>query len=84
MSEITVTIGLDKIQEAFQQASEEIFKNSYSNPVKKLLEQAFSEKEGAVKAIVSEIITEAIGSPDFKTKMGEVIIQKMVEGAIKK
>ena len=81
---VKIEIGFDKIKIALEKASDELFKNSYNNPILDLLKKCIEEKGGEVKRIVDEIIIESINSPDFKTKMADVIIQRMVEGALKK
>jgi hypothetical protein len=81
---ITVEIGFDKIKIALEKAAGEMFKSSYSNPVSDLLKKCIEDKQGEVKKIVDEIIVSSINSPDFKTKMADVIIQRMVEAALKK
>jgi hypothetical protein len=84
MENLTVIIPFDKLQTALEKAAEEIFKNSYSNPVKDLLEKCVKDKEGDIKKIIDEIIVESIGNPEFKTKMANLVIQKMVENSLRK
>lgn len=81
---VKLEIGYDKIQVALEKAAEELFKSSYNNPMLDLLKKAVEEKHGVVKAIVDEIIVSAISSPDFKEKISAIVIQRMVESALKK
>ena len=83
-NEVVVKISFDKIRIALERAADDMFKTSYGNPISELLKKCIEEKEGDVKKIVNEIIISSINNSDFKTKMGDVVLQKMVEGALKK
>lgn len=83
MEDITIKITLPQVKAALEQAADNLFKSSYSNPIADLLKKCIEEKESDVKKIVNEIITNSINSPEFKLKMADIIIQKMVEGALK-
>lgn len=62
----------------------ELFKSSYSNPVADLLKQSITEKNSEIKKIIDEIIASSISSPEFKTRMADVVITKMVENSLRK
>lgn len=81
---IKLEIGFDKIQIALEKAADDLFKNSYDNPIRDILKKSIQEKEGEVKKIVDEIVVSSINSPDFKAKIADVIIQRMVEASLKK
>ena len=81
---ITVTIPFDKVRTALEKAADEMFKSSYGNPVSDLLKKCIEEKTGEVKKIVDEIVISSINDPKFKEKMADVVIQRMVEGALKR
>ena len=84
MEDVIVTIKSEKIKEALEKAADEVFKNSYSNPLTDLMKKCISEKQGDVEKIVNEIIVDAISAPEFKAKMANIVIQKMVESVLKK
>lgn len=77
-------ISKDKIQAAVEISVDNILKSSYGNPFKDCIEKALKEKENAVSKCVSDIITETLNREDFKTKLGEILMNRMVESAIKK
>jgi hypothetical protein len=81
---ITVKIPTSQLEDALNKAAAEMFKSSYSNPMIDLLTKSIKENEGTIKKIVDSIIVEAIGSAEFKTKMADIVIQRMVESALKK
>ncbi len=81
--EVVIKIGFDKIQIALEKAADEMFKSTYSNPVSDLLKECIQDKKGEMKKIVDEIIINSIGNLEFKQKLGDVIIQKIVAGALK-
>lgn len=84
MENLTVTITGDKIKQALDNAANELFKSSYSNPIKDLLEKAVKEQEGKIKEIVDEIIAASISNPEFKEKISQVVITRIVEAALTK
>jgi hypothetical protein len=81
---IKIEIGMDKIREALKIATDEIFKSSYNNPIKDLIEKSIKEKEGEIKSIVDSIIIQAIGDPEFKTQMADAVITSLVKRALDK
>jgi hypothetical protein len=81
---IAISIGFDKIRVALEKAADELFKSSYNNPVAEILRKSINEKESEVKKVIDEIIVGALTDPAFKSKMADVIIQRMVEGALKR
>lgn len=84
MENIIITIENSKVKEAFEEAAKELFKSSYNNPVKDLLEKSVKEKEGEIKKIVDEIVIEAIGNPEFKSKIADAVINSLVQSALKR
>ncbi len=84
MQEIEVKIGEDKIRLGVETAINELFKSSYSNPIQKILEQSIKEQEGKLKEIIDSIIVDAIGNPEFREKMANIVLQKIVDAALKK
>lgn len=82
MEKIVIEIAVEKIQEAFVLAADEVFKSTYSNPVKKLLEEALTENKGEIKKLVDGIISQALTSPEFKEKVTDAVVSGMVKSAI--
>lgn len=81
---VILEIGIDKLKAGLEKAADELFKSSYSNPVLDVLKQSVKEKEGEFKKIIDGIIVEVLGSPDFKAKMADIVIQNLVSAALKK
>lgn len=82
--EITINVPMDRIEKAVYDAMDNILKSSYGNPVKDAVEAVFKEKAGEVKAIVGEIISNSLNNPTFKEKLGEMVMQNMINIALKK
>ena len=81
---IIIEMDFDRIRTALEKAADELFKSSYSNPVVDLLKECIKDQEGEIKKVIDEIIVSSISDPEFKTKMADLVIQRMVEGALKK
>ena len=84
MEDIVINLTTEKIQNGISAALDELLKSSYSNPVKTLVEKALKDQEGEIKKVVDAIIVEAISNPEFKTRMSDMVIQRLVEAALKK
>ena len=84
MQEIEVKIGEDKIRLGVETAINELFKSSYSNPIQKILEDSIKQQQGKIKEIVDSIIVDAIGNPEFRARMAEIVLQKIVGAALGK
>lgn len=84
MESIKLEITIEQIQNSFKNGVEKLLKDDYGNPVKKALEEAINAKQGEIKKVVDEIIVSAISNPDFKEKIAQAVISKMVESALRK
>lgn len=84
MESVQVTITDQQIRDGIEKSISEALKSSYNNPVNDAVNKALKEKEGAIKLLVDEIINSAILNPDFKSKLGDLVLSKMVEFALKK
>lgn len=84
MENITVVISVSKLQEVVEKNISDILNNSYNNPVKTAIETVIKEQQGAIQEFVRTVITETLTQPEFKVKMGEIVMQRMVESSLKK
>lgn len=84
MENLTVEITAEQIDTALRAAFAKSLTDSYDSPVREAVDAAIKEKEGAIKKVVDEIIVEAISNPEFKNRIADVVLAKMVETAIKK
>ena len=83
MENITVSLTNEKIEEAVLSAVDELCKSTYSNPIRTVLEDSLSDKKGEIKKVVDSIIVEAISSPDFRNRLADVVVQRMVQTTLK-
>lgn len=84
MEKITIDITVDKIKQILGTQLDEVIKSSYSNPIRDIVAQSIKGQEGPIKLIIDSIITDAVSDPDFRKKMSDMVIQRMVESALKK
>lgn len=84
MENLTVQITQEQIGKALEISLAKALTDSYDSPIRKCIESAIKDKEGLIKKVVDEIITEAIANPSFKTKLADIVIAQMVNAAIKK
>ena len=81
METIKIEITEEQIRAGIEKSFSEALKNTYGNPVKDAVEASIKSNEGAIKKIVDEVIVAAITNPEFKTKISDIVIQRMVESA---
>lgn len=84
METIQVNVTDEMIKTGIEKCITEALKSTYSNPVNDAVIKALKEQEGVIKKFVDNIISEAISNPEFKSKLGEIVLGKMIELALKK
>jgi hypothetical protein len=84
MESIKIEIEAATIKTALEKQFESVLSSSYSNPVRTCIESALKEKDGEIKKIVDEIISQTLNNPEFKTKLSDIVLQRMVDAALKK
>lgn len=84
MTDISINLSEELIRTGIETAMKEALKSSYSNPVSKIVDKALNDQAGEIKKIVDQIIVDAISNPEFKSKMSDMVIQRLVEMALKK
>ena len=55
----------------------------YSSPIKKAIEQEISNNQGVINQMVKEIISDIIVNEEFKKKLGEEVIKKIITSSLK-
>lgn len=83
-TDLTFTVTTEKLQEAISTSVDTILKSSYGNPFKDCIEKALKEKDGEIKKAVDSIISDVLNRPDFKEKLGEAMMARMVEATLKR
>jgi uncharacterized protein YllA (UPF0747 family) len=84
METIQITLTEDQIRSGIEKSINDALKESYRNPIKEAVEKAIKENEGAIKKVVDEIIVNAVTNPEFKAKMSDIVLQRLVESALRK
>lgn len=84
MEDVTVTIPGVKLQEALIKSAEEVFKSTYDSPIQKLMKAAIADREGQIKKLVDDVISDALSNADFKARMGDIVLRSMIESALNK
>jgi len=84
MENIKIEITEDQIRNGIEKCISEALKSSYSNPVNDAVNKALKNQDGLIVQLVNDIIANAIATPEFKTKLGEIVLGKMIELALNK
>jgi len=84
MEALTVQVTIPQIQDALNKAAEEVFKSSYNNPMKNALEEVFKQKKQQIEEMVSQIVADCLTNPEFKAKLSDLVLQRMVHTALAK
>ena len=84
MSEITITIPEEKLREAISKGIDNVLKSDYGNPVREIIEKSIKDQNGPIKAFVDQLVLDAVTNPDFKERMSSVVVNKLVEAALKR
>lgn len=84
MEAIQVNVTEEMIRAGIEKSLTEALKSSYSNPVNDAVTAALKEQSGAIKNLVNEVIANAISDPEFKIRMGGLVLEKMIELALNK
>ena len=81
--ENTIQITKERILELIPKFFQEALEKDYNNPIKEAIEGALKEKEGLVKQMVNEIITESLTTPEFKEQISKQLIAKLLERGLR-
>lgn len=84
MEKIQIELTEDVLRKGIDNAITSILKSDYSNPFFDIVKKAIEEQKPTLDKFVSEIISNAILDVNFKEKMSNLVIQKMIESTFKK
>jgi hypothetical protein len=84
MENLTLNVTQKQIEDALNASLTKALADSYDSPIRKAVEACIKENDGAIKAVVNEIIASAIADPAFKSRIADVVIAQMVKSAIGK
>lgn len=62
---------------------EEELKNSYSSPIRKVIEKAIEDNLVQIHNLITELISSAINDPIFKEKLGAAVLNAIVMKGLK-
>lgn len=82
MENIKIEFTEEQLRGALNKAAEEMFKSSYSNPFKDLLEDEFKQQSGILKQVVTEIMSNALTDEKFKNQVSQAVIQSLIKKAL--
>jgi hypothetical protein len=84
MEDITVPGALIKtlIEENLPKLVEDALADKYDSPLKKAVDEAVKTNEGAIMKFVNEVITTAISDPEFKKRVGDAVIAKVLTSGL--
>lgn len=83
----SVTISLDRIKELMieklpEMIEKELF-DGYSSPIKKAVEQAVTEQEGPLKLLINGILSDLLTKDEFRVKLGEAVLNKVIQQGLR-
>ena len=80
MDDINVSGSLikQKIEESLPKLIEAALSSAYNSPLKEAVDESIKTHEGKIKLFVSEIISTAISDPEFKKRVGDAVIAKVL------
>ena len=84
MEDLTFKITKEKLAEGINEAVDDIFKSTYSNPLRKSIEEVLTENKAIFKEAFSKIVSELMSADTFKEKLGEIAMAGIVESMLKK
>ena len=61
---------------------EEALANKYDSPLKKAVDEAVKSNEGVISKYVNEVVTTAISDTDFKKRVGDAVITKVLTAGL--
>ena len=78
-----ITIEAKILQDAIETAMPEIIKDrlssSYSSPLAKVIEEELDNQDGFFRKLISETISKAVNDKEFKERLGEKVLEKIIE-----
>ena len=66
------------VMKAIPEQLSKIVNDSYSSPIRKIIEEEVASRLSDVRALVSQILTKAFKDEDFKSKLGEAVLNALV------
>jgi len=77
--EITEEKVKEIIDEKLPTWVEDALKGNYNNPIKDEIDKVIKEKDGVVRTLVRDILNKVFTSPEYKEKLAEQIIGRIIE-----
>lgn len=84
MENITITLSVEQLQNAVAKAVDTVLTSTYGNPVRDAVEKCIKAQDGPIQEFVSGVIKRTMEDPEFNKRMGEVVMQRMIESTLKK
>lgn len=75
---ITKELIMSLVQSKLPELVEKAFESSYDSPIKKAVDAAVKSQEGPIKDLVDGIMKDAISSPEFKQKLTDAVIARII------
>lgn len=82
-----IKITSDEVQRIIQDQLPKIIAEAfdgYNSPINKAVEESVKEQEGAIKKMVNETLKNILKEPDFRTQLGERILEKVLTDGMKR
>lgn len=77
-------ITKEQMQKSITYHLEKELEGGYSsNPIREAVKNAISENKEGIQKLVSDILTESIKDPEFKEKLANVALSRIIEKGLK-
>ena len=78
-----IKITKERILELIPKFFEEVLKSDYSNPIKEAVEESLKEKDGEIKKMVNEVITEVLATKEFKDQITTKVVGEIIRKGLR-
>jgi len=78
-----IKITKERILELLPKHFDEVLKSDYSNPIKDAVEEAMKDKEGEIKKLVNDVISEVLTTKEFKEEITKQIIANVLKKGLR-
>jgi len=69
----------DAIEESMPAVIKDKLSSSYSSPLAKAIEEELNKQDGVLRALVGQTISKAINDEEFKKRLGDKVLEKIIE-----
>lgn len=84
MEDITITLPKAVLEQGLIDSATEMFKSSYSNPMRNLLEECIKEKKEDFKTMIAKTISDILSNPEFQSRLTSELLTTIIKTGLSK